>query len=223
MSGRKELTEKEIEANLAAWNADASRFLKDRPSHFGQIDELADSSRVLERYAQALAEAGLEGYFEFGVSDAQENAHGMGYPILTRTIILISEDLMKTSEEPMGAVIFQINRGGGFEEPFIEFLLNENERYNFAKRYEDLTDDQRHTRQRPYWLRTPGINAFDITQPSHLRPGQLFVDGRDTAFMFGGNSGKAYSQAELVANQTEVDDFFRGIKEDLREYSSKSK
>ena len=137
--------------------------------------------------------------------------------------MLISEDLMKTIEEPMGAVIFQINRGGGFEEPFIDFLLDGHEVYNFAKRLEGLTVDQRYTRQRPYWLRTPDINAFDITQPSHLRPGQLFVDGRDTAFMFGGNSGKAYSQAELVANQTEVDDFFRGIKEDLREYSSKSK
>lgn len=172
---------------------------------------------MLQRYVQALAEAGLEGYFEFGVSDAQENAHGMGYPTLTRTIMLISEDLMKTSEDPLGAVIFQINRGGGFEEPLIDFLLEEDEVYNFAKRYEALTDDQRHIRQSPYWLGVSDINAFDITQPSHLRPGQLFVDGRDTAFMFGGNSGKAYNLGELAAGQAEIDDFFKGIVEDLRQ------
>lgn len=223
MGGRKELTEEEVVANLAKWNADADRYFKDRASHFAQIDELTVSSGVLERYAQALAEAGLKGYFEFGVSDAQENAYGMGYPILTRTIMLISEDLMETGEPPMGATIFQINRGGGFEEPLIEFLLNENETCNFAKRYEGLSDDQRHTRQRPYWLRALDINAFDITQPSHLRPGQLFVDGRDTAFMFGGNSGKAYIPAELVASQTEINDFFKGITEDLREFAPKFK
>ena len=62
--GRKELTEKEIKANLAAWNADANRFFKDRPSHFAQIDQLTASSGVLKRYTQALAEAGFEGYLE---------------------------------------------------------------------------------------------------------------------------------------------------------------
>lgn len=55
------------------------------------------------------------------------------------------------------------------------------------------------------------IAAFDITTPQHLRESQLFVDDRDTAFMFGGKSGTCFSVSELQPNAEEIQAYFAGV------------
>lgn len=211
-----ELSEEEIQANLKAWNQQGERVFKERPSQFAAIDQATSESRLLERYQEAFRSAGLGGHLEFGVSDALENAYGMGYPIRSRTVLVISEDFDSTGEPPLlGGRIFQINRGGGFEEPYVDFELTEDAGYNFAKRWSELPEEQQRSAVRPYWLSTNEISAFDITQPEHLRESQLFVDGRDTAYMFGENSGTCFKVSGLQPHEGEIQAYFVGVTNQL--------
>src|SRR3990167_3701560 len=94
------------------------RVFSERAVVFTQIDQATLQSRLLERHLAAFRAAGLKGSVTFGISDAQENAYGMGFPMLTRTMAVISEDmdryyaLIEGEFIPFrGGVIFQINRG----------------------------------------------------------------------------------------------------------------
>lgn len=212
-----ELSKEEIQANLKAWNKQGERVFEERLSHFSAIDQTIRKSRLLERYQEAFRNGGLSDRLKFGVSDALENAYGMGYPIRSRTVLVISEDFDSTGEQPqLGGRIFQINRGRGFEETYVDFELIEDAGYNFAKRWSMLSGKKQRSLARPYWLGTSEIRAFDITQPEHLRASQLFVDGRDTAFMFGGNSGTCFKVSEVQPHEHEIQAYFAGVTNQLR-------
>lgn len=231
MNSTPELTEEQIQANIQAWNEEGEQNFHNRPTFFVEIDQLTIESKVLSRYLAAVKEAGFP-KMDFAISDALENAYGIGYNMKTRTILAMIYDLEKHLQEKgvdaitpwYGAVIFQIDRGGGFEEPEIDFIINEDVARKLAKRAQNVSrmasGTKGSTLPKPYWVTDISIPALDITQPEHLRPGQLFSENRETseAYKFGGSIGKSFSLQELAPHEREIDTYFENVTAELKQF-----
>lgn len=196
--------------------AEGERLFAERERLFSQIDRATIQSKLLERYLAALRGAGLKGAIEFYLSDAVEAAYGMGFPMRTRIVAVMSEDIkcgrdIKPDEfvPLIGGTISQIQGAGGYGEPKVDFDLDEQQGLVIANRF-----DYSQSRTRPYWLSDDSITAFDLTTSTDFIPANMrdFRNSVASTYIYKGHQSKVcFPLSELGGHEQEIQAYFGGV------------